>query len=68
MPAGAHSSDIDPRRLHEVDAVAFPAYVQGLRDSGWDGNERLVRFGYCASATFRYGLMQIGPMLLDDTR
>ena len=68
VPAGAHSSDIDPRRLHEVDAVAFPAYVQGLRDSGWDGNERLVRFGYCASATFRYGLMQIGPMLLDDTR
>jgi hypothetical protein len=66
VPAGAHSGDVDPHRLHEVDLVAFRAYVEGLRELGWTGDERLARFGYCASAVMHYGIMQIGPRLVDD--
>ncbi|MEU3933398.1 aminoglycoside phosphotransferase [Streptomyces sp. NPDC029044] len=29
---------------------AYDAYVHGLRESGWRGDERLVRLGVCASA------------------
>jgi hypothetical protein len=39
-----------------LDAVAFPAYLQGLRDSGWHGDERAVRLGYAASAVVRWAL------------
>ncbi|MFD8231823.1 aminoglycoside phosphotransferase [Streptomyces sp. NPDC059696] len=34
--------------------AAYDAYVQGLRRSGWRGDERLVRLGVCASAV-KYG-------------
>ncbi|AMW13650.1 aminoglycoside phosphotransferase [Streptomyces qaidamensis] len=30
--------------------AAYDAYVQGLRQSGWRGDEQLVRLGVCASA------------------
>ncbi|GGS38522.1 aminoglycoside phosphotransferase [Streptomyces violaceus] len=30
--------------------AAYDAYVLGLRESGWHGDERLVRLGVCASA------------------
>ncbi|MFI6373678.1 aminoglycoside phosphotransferase [Streptomyces sp. NPDC050546] len=30
--------------------AAYDAYVHGLRESGWHGDERLVRLGVCASA------------------
>jgi hypothetical protein len=30
------------------------------------GDERLARFGYCASAVMRYGIVQVGPRLVDD--
>jgi hypothetical protein len=36
--------------LDELDARLTSAYVQGLRQAGWDGDERLVRLGICASA------------------
>ena len=31
-------------------ATAYDAYLHGLRESGWRGDERLVRLGVCASA------------------
>jgi hypothetical protein len=68
VPAGAHSRDIDPAQLRAVDAVAFPAYVEGLRESGWAGDEAVARFGYCACAALRYGLLVLGVAALDDNR
>jgi hypothetical protein len=43
-----------PEHLPAIDKVAFPAYVAGLRTSGWDDDPRLVRFVYCAAAALRY--------------
>ena len=36
----------DATRLAELDQTIFAGYVAGLRDVGWAGDERLVRFGF----------------------
>ncbi|MCB0084638.1 MAG: hypothetical protein KDE47_27045, partial [Caldilineaceae bacterium] len=38
----------DATRLAELDQTIFAGYVDGLRDVGWQGDERLVRFGFTA--------------------
>lgn len=40
--------DLD--KLADLDAVIFAGYVDGLRDAGWQGDPRLVRLGYAATA------------------
>ena len=42
--------DAEPDELTTMSARSFAAYVEGLRDAGWRGDERLVRFAYAASA------------------
>ncbi|MFJ8106320.1 aminoglycoside phosphotransferase [Streptomyces sp. NPDC096132] len=37
-------------RLPAYAAAAYDAYLHGLRESGWRGDERLVRLAVCASA------------------
>ncbi|WP_151475501.1 protein kinase family protein [Streptomyces albicerus] len=37
-------------RLPELATAVYDGYVRGLRASGWQGDERLVRLGVCASA------------------
>jgi hypothetical protein len=41
---------IDVDRIPELDALIFAGYVDGLRDAGWQGDSRLARFGYAATA------------------
>jgi hypothetical protein len=41
--------DAEPDELASLSARAFAAYVEGLRDAGWRGDERVVRFAYAAS-------------------
>ena len=36
--------------LDELDARLTSAYLGGLREAGWNGDERLARLGICASA------------------
>ena len=36
--------------LPELDARVFEAYLDGLREGGWRGDERVVRLATCASA------------------
>jgi len=36
--------------LDELDTTLTAAYLRGLRDAGWRGDDRLVRLGICASA------------------
>jgi hypothetical protein len=37
------------RTLPHLDRVVFAGYLAGLREAGWDGDERIVRLGMCAS-------------------
>ena len=41
-------------RLRDLEATAFDAYVEGLREAGWRGATEDVRLGYCASVALRY--------------
>jgi hypothetical protein len=43
--------ELEPKELPGVEAAAFPAYLEGLRSSGWQGDSGLLRLGYCVSAT-----------------
>jgi len=38
----------DAMQLAELEQTIFAGYVAGLRDAGWKGDERLVRFGFTA--------------------
>jgi hypothetical protein len=65
VPSGVHRRDLDPRRLPEADAAAFPAYLAGLREAGWAGDAALARFGYCAGGALRYGLYLVAVDAVD---
>lgn len=45
-------------RIPELDALIFAGYVAGLRDVGWQGDERLVRFGFTANAALKAGVAE----------
>lgn len=61
MPAGPFSdpwspaSSRDPAlgRADEITEPAIGAYLEGLRQSGWDGDDRLVRFGCLGNLAVR---------------
>lgn len=40
----------EPDALDALDTALTAAYLAGLRDAGWSGDERVVRLGICASA------------------
>jgi hypothetical protein len=42
--------DAEPDDLATMSERAFAAYVEGLREAGWRGDDRVVRFAYAASA------------------
>jgi hypothetical protein len=45
--------------IETLDQSVFASYVEGLRDAGWRGDERLVRMAYTGSLAMRY---LIGPL------
>jgi len=49
------SNHIDFNNGSEFESSVFESYLQGLQDSGWDGDPGFVRLGYTA-AFIRYGL------------
>ncbi|MER5436145.1 aminoglycoside phosphotransferase [Streptomyces sp. NPDC002588] len=50
LPDSVFDLFLPAARLPEYAAAAYDAYLHGLRQSGWRGDERLVRLGMCASA------------------
>ena len=44
---------LSPDALPALDAQLFEHYMAGLREAGWTGDERIVRFGYTASSAMR---------------
>lgn len=42
--------DADPDELEAMSDRSFAAYVDGLREAGWRGDERVVRYAFAASA------------------
>ena len=67
---------IDPREAADLDRASTPAYLQGLGDFGWQGDERAVMFARAASAalatttvltTWVSGLCDQAPHYLSDS-
>jgi hypothetical protein len=45
-----------PPVLEELEQSVFDGYLEGLRETGWNGDERIARLGYTSAASLRYGL------------
>jgi hypothetical protein len=50
VPDSVFDLFVAARDLPDLDREVFTGYVSGLREAGWEGDERLVRLGMCASA------------------
>ncbi|MFF0161423.1 aminoglycoside phosphotransferase [Streptomyces sp. NPDC005263] len=50
LPDSVFDLFVPAARLPRYAAAAYEAYLHGLRESGWKGDEHLVRLAVCASA------------------
>ena len=61
VPDSVFDLFVPARMLASLDRKVFDGYLSGLREAGWDGDERTVRLGMCASA-IKYEWL--GPLML----
>jgi hypothetical protein len=52
--------DVEMKQAQVLDATVFDGYLEGLRRSGWGGDERLVRLGFAASIALWEGVQLPG--------
>jgi hypothetical protein len=58
----------EPRDARALEERVLTGYLAGLRDAGWNGDDRLVRFGYAATLALRFApLILAWVPELDDT-
>ena len=50
VPDSVFDLFVPARKLAVLEREVFGGYLTGLRQAGWDGDERVVRLGMCASA------------------
>jgi hypothetical protein len=48
---------VEPAAASELEGAVFGAYLAGLRDGGWTGDEKLLRFGFTASLALRFAVL-----------
>lgn len=59
--------DYDPTQAADLETTVVDAYVAGLREAGWAGDERLARLGYLITAADWIGLLPgWGALNLDE--
>lgn len=51
---------IAPADLEVLEEIVFTNYLHGLQDAGWQGDSRLVRYGYAASMVLAESLVVLG--------
>jgi hypothetical protein len=52
--------EVPSERALELDEAVFAGYCDGLRDAGWQGDLRLPRLGYAATAALQSGVAFTG--------
>lgn len=71
VSGGLLFGDLELDKAPELDTIVFDGYVEGLREAGWRGDRRMVRFVYTAASALRYGIgypqLEL-PVLLDESR
>ncbi|HUS17267.1 MAG TPA: hypothetical protein VM536_19900 [Chloroflexia bacterium] len=60
--------DVEPFTLPALDEALFTSYLAGLRDMGWQGDSRAVRFAYAAHAALRNAFNAVGTTVPDSAR
>lgn len=55
---------VTPEQLPELEEIVFDGYLQGLRQSGWQGDSRLARLGYLCTVALRFGIAIVIPEIL----
>lgn len=69
VTASAAFLGIERERWEDLEQTAGNAYLQGLRDAGWDGPREQPHFGFAACSALRYGpgvVRLVLPALLDE--
>jgi hypothetical protein len=62
-------ADVPPMRAREFEQQAFAAYLDGLRDVGWQGDVQQVRLGVSASLALRHFGFALGMgFVLEDEK
>jgi hypothetical protein len=54
---------VEPTEPGTLDAVVFENYIDGLREAGWQGDQRMVRFAFATYASLKYSCLI--PWLVD---
>ena len=57
---------VEPSDLPTLDGALFAGYLEGLREAGWHGDPRQVRFAYAAHAALRNAFNAVGTTLPND--
>ena len=60
VSSGLWRGAVELAAARELDELAFAGYLAGLREAGWQGEPRVVRFGYTATSALRYLLAFTG--------
>ena len=60
VSSGLWRGMVELAAAQELDELAFAGYLAGLREAGWQGESRVVRFGYTAASALRYLLAFAG--------
>ncbi|MGE5139948.1 MAG: hypothetical protein ACM3JD_10820 [Rudaea sp.] len=68
VAASLNFLEVSPGQSQALDTIVFDSYCAGLEQAGWQGDRRLVRFVYAASAVLRYsiGVIGITSMIADE--
>ena len=67
VPASAVLMQIPISEARHLLGGVLDLYIEGLRDTGWDGDADLVRSGYERAVVLRYGLGAVRTVLLTLT-
>lgn len=63
VSSGLMRGIIELAAARELDELVFAGYLAGLHEAGWQGDPRVVRFGYTAVSALRYLLAFTGVSL-----
>ena len=55
--------DVPWAQAAELERLVFEGYLAGLRDAGWHGDPRQVRFGYTAASALHYSFVGLQTLL-----
>ncbi len=64
---GLFGYEIDARDIHNLEAITWDSYLNGLGDAGWSGDPEIVKLGYTAGIAVKYlELVTTTSLLVDE--